>query len=136
MEEPKATLRDAPELIAQAFSQLKDLIWAELRLAKSEISRAVSNAGFGIVMLVMAAFLALTAFHALAVLAAIGLVAAGFSVLAAAAIVTATLVSLAILCALIGKARLSPRALKPEKTLKNVRSDIATLKEAARAKRQ
>ncbi|WP_418595431.1 phage holin family protein [Ponticoccus sp. (in: a-proteobacteria)] len=121
-----------PEIIALA----KGHIQTELLLARREISEKWARAGSGVVLYIAAAVLAMVMLQVLAA-AAVALIAASFglSVALSALIVAGVLLGLALVCLLMARRRLSSRALTPDKTLAQLRADIAAVEEVLRARR-
>ena len=126
------SIKEAPTLLSRLVSETRALAASEIALAKREISRKISKAGGAIGMLVAAALLALVAFNALAAAAVFGLVALDVSAGWSALIVAGVLCLLALILGLTGRSRLRAEALKPEKTVRNVKADVAAVKEATR----
>lgn len=128
-----ADFREAPSLIVAAFRQFSQLMQDEVALAKAEVSRNISRAGTGLALIGVGAILALTALDVLAAAVVAWLAAEGFTVGTSAIIVGGVLLALAVVLALVGRARLSADALAPDRTIRNVREDIDTMKETTRA---
>lgn len=123
--------KDAPSVLVTAFRQFAQLMQDEVTLAKAELSSSLSRARGGLALMCVAALLALTALDVLAG-ALVGYLAAnGLSVGTAALTIGGILLSLAVVLALMGRSRLKASALKPDRTLRNVQSDINTVREAA-----
>ncbi|WP_281982735.1 phage holin family protein [Thalassorhabdomicrobium marinisediminis] len=129
----KPDITDAPSLLSRLMTETKMLVVSEVKLAKQEVSDKLTQLGVGAGMLVGAALIAFTAFHALAAAAVFGLmaldIAAGWAVL----IVALILVAIALVLFFMGKSRIKAENLKPKQTLRNIKADIHTIKEAPRA---
>ncbi|MFJ1967399.1 phage holin family protein [Streptomyces sp. NPDC087903] len=119
------------ELVARASQQLTELVRGELRLAQAEMKEKGKRygkggglfGGAGLVGFLMLEALVATAIAALAV---------PLSVWAAALIVTAVLGVIAAVMAATGKKQVSQAAPPtPEKTIENVKADVAEIKESA-----
>ncbi|MEL6646182.1 MAG: phage holin family protein [Pseudomonadota bacterium] len=132
--ENRNDLTDAPSQFVTAFRQFTQLMQNELQLAKAEASRKLSRAGTGLALLALSAILALAALNTLAG-AAVGYLATnGFDVGMAALIVGGALLLLAACSGLLGKQRLSAKALTPRRTASNLRRDVKTIAEAGHGK--
>ena len=126
-----ADLRETPALLVAAFRHFAQLMQDEVALAKAELGRNASRAGMGLALIGVAAILALTALDVVAAAVVAWLSAeGGLSVGTAAIVVGGVLLAVAVVLALVGKSRLSADALAPDRTVRNVRRDIDTLKEA------
>lgn len=126
-------LRDAPVLFVETLRHLSSLLQNELSLAKAEIRENVSRAGTGIAFLVIAVVLALVALNVLASAAVAWIAAAGLSVGLSALIVGGLLLAIAAVFVVTGRNRLSAEALNPDRTVANVKRDVAAMKEATHA---
>ncbi|WP_425038135.1 phage holin family protein [Primorskyibacter sp. S187A] len=124
---------DTAHLIDVLVSHGRALVRTEWSLAQRELQRAGRSIVTSAILFASALLLVLVAFHALAVAAVLGLMALGLPGWLAALATTAAVIVLAFGCALIGKARLTARHLKPRRTLSNLKSDFATVKESFRA---
>lgn len=120
---------DAPGLVSDFIQQASRLLRSELALAKKEIGQKASRATAGIVMVLIGLFLVLVALNVLAAAAVAAIVAAGLPVSVASLIVAAVALTLAVVLFLVGKARLNPKNLTPDRSIKNVRRDIEAIKE-------
>lgn len=133
MERRADDIKDAPSLLVTTLKQFTRLIQDEMALARAEVSRNVSRAGVGLALIGIGAILALTALNILATALVAWLAETELSAGTSALIVGGVLLALAVIVALVGKSRLSAKALAPSKTSENVRSDIRTMKEATNA---
>ena len=127
-----ADLREVPALLVLALRQFSQLMQNEMALAKAELHRNISRAGTGLALIGVAAILALTALDVVAAAFVAWLSAeGGLSVGTAAILVGGALLAVAVVLALVGKSRISAEALNPDRTTRNLKTDIETLKEAA-----
>lgn len=121
--------RSVPELLGDALSQVSKLISNEIRLAKAEMSAKAKQAAIGVALLAVAGLIGIAALvMALMALAAL-LVQLGFSPpLANLGAAVAGLV-LAAVFAFIGKGRLKPENLAPDRTMEQLRRDVSAVRE-------
>ncbi|MFF8409481.1 phage holin family protein [Streptomyces omiyaensis] len=119
------------ELVQRASQQLTELVRGEMRLAQAEMKEKGRRYGKGGGLFGgagVAGFLMLQA----AVAAAIAGLAVALPVWAAALIVTAVLGVIAAVMALIGRKQIrAGTPLAPERTIENVKADVAEIKESA-----
>ena len=127
----KPNLQEAPSLLVDSLRQFTSLVQGEFRLARAELSRAISRAGTGIMFLAIAFLLALVALNVLASAAVAYIAQNGLSVGMAALIVGGVLLLLTFGFAAAGRARLSGDALSLDRTSANIRKDVEAIKEAA-----
>ena len=120
---------DAPQLIRDLVQQGARLFRDEVALARREVGRNVSRAGAGLVMMGVAAILLLTALNLLAGAAVTMLVQVGLSVPLASLAIGAGALLVAAILFFLGKARLDPKKLAPERTMAGLRRDVETIKE-------
>ena len=120
--------KDAPSLLSDAINHFTHLIRGEVELAKAEMSRKVSQAVLGLVLIVVAILLALTALNVLAGAVVAAIAATGLSAGWSALIVGGGLLIVALFLVLVGKDRLS---IMPDRTIRNVERDVNTIKEAS-----
>ncbi|MFD0982251.1 MULTISPECIES: phage holin family protein [Tropicimonas] len=128
-----AELKETPNLLVSAFRHFSTLLQDEIELAKAEARRSATRAGTGLALIGVAAIVALTALDVLAAALVAWIAASGIEAGWAAVIVGGGALLLAIVLALYGKSRLSAEALAPERTARNIRADIETIKEATHA---
>ncbi|MEL6644829.1 MAG: phage holin family protein [Pseudomonadota bacterium] len=133
MADQNADIKDTPNLIVTAFRQFTQLMQDEVALAKAELSRNISRAGFGLALIAVAALLALTALDILAAAVVAYLAATVFSLGTAAMAVGGALLTVAFVLAFAGKRRLSAEAIVPDRAIRNVEADIDAVKEATNA---
>ena len=124
---------DLANLIGSIVAEARALLRTELQLARRELSDSASRAGSGLMLFGLAALVAFVGLSALAVAAVLGVAALGVAYHWAALIVAGGFLVIALILALIGKSHLSATALAPNRSLKQVKTDIDTIKEAARA---
>lgn len=127
---------DLPSLIAGILAEARALLHAEAQLARREVSDNLARAGRGLMLMVISVLVAFVGLSALAVAAILGVAALGIAYPWAALIVAIACLALALLLALIGRSRLSAASLAPNRTLRQVRSDIRTAKEMAHVARR
>lgn len=120
---------DAPQLIRDLVKQGTRLFRDEVALARREVGRNVSRAGAGLVMMGVAAILLLTALNLLAGAAVTMLVQVGLSVPLASLAIGAGALLVAAILFFLGKARLDPKKLAPERAMAGLRRDVETIKE-------
>ena len=120
---------DAPQLIRDLVKQGARLFRDEVALARREVGRNVSRAGAGLVMMGVAAILLLTALNLLAGAAVTMLVQVGLSVPLASLAIGAGALLVAAILFFLGKARLDPKKLAPERAMAGLRRDVETIKE-------
>lgn len=119
------------ELISRLTEQTSTLIRDEMRLAQAEMTAKAKSAGVGIGMFGAGGLLALYGLGA-GVATLILVLALFLPAWAAALIVTAVLLIAAAVVALVGKGKVqeaTPAA--PERTIENVKQDVAEVKEHA-----
>ena len=130
---PGETRTDAQDptlgaLVHQLTEQTSRLVRSEVELAKAEMAQTGRNAGVGIGLFSAAGLLA---FFGTAVLITTAILALALVMPAwlAALIVMVVLFAAAGLAALVGKNKVGEATpAKPERTVENVREDIATIK--------
>lgn len=124
--------RSIARLLGDAFEQLSLLIQTEIRLAKVEVAEKASRAITGIGLLAAGLLFMVPAIVLFLITLALFLSARGMSPVTAHLI--AGLIGAAISAAFIvvGLGRLKPSVLTPDKTIDQVRKDIAAAKEIAR----
>ncbi|MBY6067831.1 phage holin family protein [Leisingera aquaemixtae] len=130
---PDPDLRQAPELFTETLRRFAALLRSEAALAKAELKENAARAGTGLALIAGAALLALAGVHVLAAALVAWIAAAGIAPGLAALIVGGALLAAALALVLAGRARLSRSALLPSRTLRNVKQDAASIKEAADA---
>ncbi len=125
-------VRETPLLVINTLRQVTRLMQGEFALAKAELSRNLSRAGSGLALIAIGALLALTALDVLAGAAVGYLAAQGIGLGTAAQIVGGIMLIAAGGLAMVGRSRLSAKALSPDRAVRNLSRDIAAIKEASR----
>lgn len=118
--------RTLGHLVADATSDLSDLVRAEVALAKAELRVDARNAGLAGGMFAAAGYLGLLATITAVIAVGYGLVAVGLPAWAAFVIVTVGLVLLAGLLVLVGRAA-AQRIGPPEQAIEAARATLAAL---------
>lgn len=118
------------ELMARLSEQTSTLIRDEMRLAQAELSETAKHAGKGLGMFGVGGVLALMGLGA-AVATMIISLALVLPMWASALIVTVVLLALAGIVALLGKKQVEKAKPNPERTVANVKRDVAAVKENA-----
>ncbi len=127
---PSVESASTGELMARLSEQTSTLIRDEMRLAQAEMSAKAKHAGTGIGMFGVGGILALMGLGA-AVATMIISLALVLSMWASALIVTVVLLALAGIAALLGKKQVEQAKPTPERTVANVKQDVAAVKENA-----
>jgi uncharacterized membrane protein YqjE len=117
-------------LIASAISQSNDLVQAEFRLARAEISEKLAATRSGLAFMAIAAVLLIASLGLLLQALASLLIANGVSPPLATVIVGGAIALLGIALFLIGQRRLSPRQLAPKRTLRSLAQDKRVVEDA------
>ncbi|MFK7763831.1 MAG: phage holin family protein [Roseobacter sp.] len=128
---PQPGPTDARALISGALYRVSRLAQNEFELAKRELAHKASRAFAGLLMVVAAIFLVFSALDILTAAAVAGLAEAGLPVSVASLVVAGIALALAATLFFVGKSRLHPNSLKLDKSVRNLRKDINTLKENA-----
>ncbi|WP_424973919.1 phage holin family protein [Dinoroseobacter sp. S124A] len=123
-------IKQAPSHFVNALRQFTTLVQDEIALMRVELSTSLSKAGTGLAMIGVAALTALVALNTLAAAFVDYLAMSGMSIGTAALIVAGVLFTVAIGLVMVGKSRLKPEALMPERTAENIKRDVAHIKEA------
>jgi Putative Actinobacterial Holin-X, holin superfamily III len=112
-----------------ALSQASDLVEAEFRLARAELSEKMSALRAGLIMIVLGAvFLVVALGMVLQALVAV-LIAADISAPVALLLVAGGAAVLGLVLFLIGQSRLKPAELTPDRTLNSLSRDSRMVKE-------
>ena len=126
------TTRTADEpigaLVHRLTEQIPELVRSEMRLAQAELTQKGKKAGLGIGMFSAAGLLA---FFGLATLITTAILALALAVpaWAAALIVTGVLLAIAAVAAVLGKKEVEQAIPpQPERTIENVKEDVAVVK--------
>ncbi|WP_254898957.1 phage holin family protein [Thalassococcus arenae] len=117
-------------MLTEAGGHLSSLLRTELALAKAELSQNATRLGTGAAMLVAGALLALVALNVLASSLVAWIASTGVAPGLSALIVGGGFLFAALGFFLSGKRRLSAKNLRPSRLAKNLRRDVATIKEA------
>ncbi|SFB11313.1 Putative Holin-X, holin superfamily III [Poseidonocella pacifica] len=122
--------RNAPSLLVSALRHFSRLIQSEMELARAEMSENLSRAGAGVGMLAGAGILALVGLNVLAGALVAYIAQNGLSAGLAALLVGGALLIVALILALVGKGRLTAKAMTPSHTMENLRRDAQEIREA------
>ena len=122
---------DAPHLLRDAVDQGSRLLRNELELAKREMSNKLTQALLGLAMIGLALVLVLIALDVLVATLVAAIAAMGAPVWVATLIVAGTALVAAAILFMVGKARLNPKNLAPERSMSHLRRDIQTIKETS-----
>jgi len=116
-------------LATMALSQMTDLLEAEFRLARAELSEKMSALRAGLIIILLGAvFLIVALGMVLQALVAV-LIAADISAPVALLLVAGGAAVLGLMLFLIGQRRLKPAELTPDRTLKSLSRDSRLVKE-------
>jgi hypothetical protein len=126
---PEDDRRSLSDLLAAALTRLSLLAQTEIRLARAEISQKVTTAGVGIGLVAIAAVFTIPGLVLLLMALAEWLTQHGLSASGANAVAGGGALIVAALLLGIGLSRLRAEALKPKRTLKQLRLDSAIAKE-------
>lgn len=121
--------RPTGTLVTDLLQHLSNLFRGEVALARAEIEENVRAAGVGLGLLVAAVVIALSALNVLSAALVAGIAELGLPAGWVAFGVGTVLALIALVLAIKGKEALKPSNLAPDRTLKNVRRDVKTLKE-------
>jgi len=128
---PGASDDSVADLVTRASQQMSELVRQELRLAQAEMTDKSRRLGLGGGLFGGAALVALLGLLALLAAAIAGL-ATVLSVWASALIVGSALLVVAAVAAVMGKRQVEEASpLVPERTVENVRADLAEIKQEA-----
>ncbi len=127
---PSTEAASTGELIARLSDQTSTLIRDEMRLAQAEMTQKAKHAGIGLGMFGAGGLLGLLGLGA-GVATAIIALALILPTWAAALIVTVVLLIGAAVVSLLGKKQVEQAAPAPERTIANVKQDVAAVKEGA-----
>ncbi|TMJ26048.1 MAG: phage holin family protein [Alphaproteobacteria bacterium] len=121
--------RPLTAVLTHVVSEVAYLLQTEIRLARAEISEKLSRAANGGAMLGIAAILSLCGLFVLLLGAVRWLEIAGVPDQWGMLIVGGAALLIAIVLALVGARNLKGSALKPERTIEQVRADFSIAKE-------
>lgn len=122
--------RTTADLIQSAFQQLNGLVRGEIALARAEAEESLRRAAVGAGMLAGALVMVLVALNVLSAAIVAGLTEAGMHPGWAALVVGILFLVAAAIMGKAGMAALDPSKLAPNRTARNVRRDVETVKEA------
>lgn len=132
MHDPDTSQKTTAELVKTASEQISRLVRDELKLAQAELAQKGKHAGIGAGLFGAGGLIALYGVAAL-LTAVVLLLAYVMPAWVAAVIVGVLLLGVAGLLALVGKKQVqqaTPAA--PEETVRNVKADVAAVKESVR----
>jgi hypothetical protein len=116
-------------LATMALSQTADLVEAEFRLARAELSEKMAALRVGLIMIVIGAVFLIVALGMI-LQALVGvLIAAGMSAPLALLVIAGGAAVLGLVLFLIGQSRLKPAELAPDRTLDSLSRDSRMVKE-------
>lgn len=121
--------RGAGGLLADAMTNVSNLVRNEVDLARAEISENLSRAGVAVGLLAGAGVLAIVALNVLAAAAVAALAEVGMNSGLAALLVAGVVVLIALLLLSKGMRDLKLSSLAPTRTVKNVKRDARAVKE-------
>jgi VIT1/CCC1 family predicted Fe2+/Mn2+ transporter len=124
-----AEQRTVAELVSDAVNQFSKLIRNEVSIARAEISTKATEAAMGIGLLAGAALLLVPAMVLLLMALAAWLSELGLSDALANLIAGALGFLVSGILAYVGKTRLNPENLKPNRTINEFQRDVAAVKE-------
>lgn len=127
-----ATDQKIPQLIEDVANNLGDIVRNELKLARVETSKGVSDALNGAVYLAAAVALGIPAITVLAAAIVQAMIESGMEGWAASVIVAMVMIAAALLLFLAGRKTLHSRHTKLETTSQNIKQDIKTVKGSMR----
>ncbi len=132
MTDLRTDARSISRLLGDAFDQLAQLVQTEIRLARTELADKAERAGTGVGLLFGGLLLMVSAFVLFLIALALFLVQYGMTPVSAhllAGVVGAVISGLLIMA---GFGRLKPSSLTLDTTIRQVKKDIAAVKEIAR----
>lgn len=120
--------QSVPFLLRTLANEGVRLLRQEIRLAQAETNQKIGQVQGGVVLLVIAAMWGLVGFLVMVEALVIG-ISNFIAPWLAALIVGAFVAFIGVILALIGRSRLKPQKLVPERTIRSLRSDVVTIKE-------
>ncbi len=121
--------RSIPGILSDLLTQFTTMLRQESELARTELSEKMSQAAMGIAMAAGAAILLLPALVILLMAGMYGLSeGANWPMWLSALVVGAAALVIGLILVAIGVSRLKPRALMPDKTIKQLQEDAAMAK--------
>ncbi len=127
------TPRSTANLLSDMVSQVGRILRKEAALAKAEMGENLSRAGTAIGLIVGAVVLSFVALGALAGAGIAALVSIGWAIHWAALAVGGGLALIAAILAVMGIRDLKPERLVPNRSIANVKQDVALMKERINA---
>jgi Putative Actinobacterial Holin-X, holin superfamily III len=121
--------RSVSELVGDAVDQFSKLIRNEVAIARAEISAKATEAAIGVGFLVGAALLLIPALVLLLMALAAFLIEIGLSDSLANLIAGVVGLLISGILAYVGKSRLAPGNLKPNRTINELQRDVNAVKE-------
>jgi Putative Actinobacterial Holin-X, holin superfamily III len=116
-------------LLTAAFAQSADLLQAEFRLARAELSEKLAALRLGLVMIAVGAILLIVSLGMLLQALVSALIEAGLSPPLAILLVAGGTAVVGLVLFLMGQKRLSPETLTPDRTVHSLSQDSRMLKE-------
>ncbi len=116
-------------LVTAALGQSADLLHAEFRLARVELSEKLAALRSGLVIMAIGAILLIVALGMLLQALVSGLIAAGVSPPAAILLVAGVTAVIGLTLFLMGQKRLEPTSLTPDRTIDSLSADSRMVKE-------
>ncbi len=116
-------------LATVALAQSVDLVQAEFRLARAELSEKFAALRHGLVMMAVGAILLIVALGMLLQALVSGLIVAGLSPPLAILLVAGGAGAIGLIFFLMGHKRLEPTALAPDRTIDSLSADSRMVKE-------
>ena len=117
-------------LTTMAFAQTADLLQAEFRLARAELSEKMSAFKAGLIMVLIGAIVLIVALGMLLQALVAALIEAGISAPVALLLVAGGAAAGGLVLFLIGQKRMNPAELTPDRTLTSLSRDSRMVKES------
>jgi hypothetical protein len=127
------TERTLGQLVAEATSDVQEIVRAEIALAKAELKADVVNGALAGGLFGAAGYLGLLASIVFTIAAGYGLVAAGLDPWLAFLVLGVALLVIAGILALVGKSRVA-RVGPPERAIRSTKATIAAVKPGSRGR--
>lgn len=131
---PQGDAHPIARVLARVLHEAKGLLTTEAALAKRELKQNFSKARTGLILVAVALLFGLVTVHGLAIVTVLTLAEMGLSLSMAALIAFGAFLALTLVFAVWALRCLSPKALMPTQTLKNLKTDIEMLKEPSDVK--
>ena len=116
-------------LMTAAVAQSADLLHAEFRLARAELSEKLAALRVGLVLMAIGAILLIVSLGMLLQALVSGLIAAGVSPPVAILLVAGGTAVIGLVLFLMGQKRLEPSTLAPDRTIDSLSADSRMVKE-------